>query len=180
MAANPTVHDMRLLAAGIATLLVVCARDLPAQTLDDLTAGVRIRAYGFEATPQGNRKYETTGQVAGRDSIRLVIVRDAATKFDTLPFFAMTTLQMNQGKTSRAKLMATGTTIGAAGGAALYIIARALPLDTPDPSQPANGDMKSLAKRSIPLLAALGLAIGSFADTDIWVTVRIPASVYGK
>ena len=76
---------MRLHAAGVAMILAVGTGRLPAQTLDDLTAGVRVRVYGFEATPQGDRKYEATGQVAGRDPVRLVIIRDAATKFDTLP-----------------------------------------------------------------------------------------------
>ena len=92
----------------------------------------------------------------------------------------MTTLQLNQGKTSRAKLMAGGAAVGAAAGTALFLIARALPLGSSDQGAPAGDDMKTLAKRSIPFLTLLGFGIGSFVDTDIWVAVKIPPSVYGR
>lgn len=175
---HPT-PKMRLRALCVAVAITVCARRAAAQSLEDLTAGVRVRVYGIEATPEGTRKYEAAGQVAGRDSIRLVIIRDGATKFDTLPFFAMTTLQMNQGRITRAKLMASGAAVGALAGTALWIIARQLSGDPTD-GPPPGGDLKHVAKVSIPVLAALGLTIGAISDTDVWVAVRIPPSVYGR
>jgi hypothetical protein len=171
---------MRLSVVGTEFVLAVAARHVSAQSIGDLTAGVRVRAYGFEATEHGDRKYEITGVVATRDSAHVVLVRDGAAKFDTLPFFAMTTLQMQQGRTTRARLMATGAGVGALAGTALWLIARALPLTDGNDPAPQDGGVRSAAKVSIPILAALGLAIGSFSDTDIWVAVRIPPSVYGR
>ena len=176
---------MRLRTIFLGVALAICSRRTSAQSLDDLTAGVRVRVYGFEPSITGDRKYEATGQVATRDSAHLVIVRDGAGKFDTLPLFAVTQLQMNQGKTTRAKLIATGTAAGALGGTALWLIAKLLPLDNPSPATGttndlSNGGMAKTAKLAIPVLSVVGFAIGAFSDTDIWVNVRIPPSVYGR
>lgn len=178
--ATPSVPTMRLSALALVFALLPSAHRASAQSLDDLTAGARVHVVGLEATLSGDRKYEKSGILAGRDSLHLVIVRDGATTFDTLPLFAVTSLQMNLGRTSRTKLVVTGTTVGALAGAALWVIARSVPLEERSYPTSSAKDLQKSAVISIPVLAAIGLAIGTLSDTEMWATIPIPGSLRGR
>ena len=153
-----------------------------AQTLDELRTGDRVRVRGLEATERGDQRYERIGQFAARDSIRLVIVRQQPAVFDSLPFFAMTDLQVSRGIVSRRKSMLVGAAAGAATGGALWLIARHLPalaetrISNDGEVVPAKGNesFEKVALISIPALTALGFGIGGLANGELWVSVRLP------
>lgn len=140
---------------------------------DSLPVGARVQVHGLMATPTGDRAYYLQGLIVGGDSRHLIVSRDNPVHVDTLPFFAMSHLELSQGQVSRGQLLRTATLTGASIGAAAYLAALVL--------QNANGDgmwkdAQKVALASIPLLAGIGLVVGTVSNTEKWVSIRIPGA----
>jgi hypothetical protein len=166
---TPFATTMKLLLLCLVAIAAV-SRDASAQSLDDLTAGVRVRVRQFDETHGRDRGYE--GDVVTHDSTRLVI-RRGVDGTDTLPFFAMKSLQMQRGHTTRAKLVTVGAVTGALAGGVVVWATHLAPITGDDANGSSdNRKLRSLAVASIPALAAVGITIGMLADTKLWVSVR--------
>jgi hypothetical protein len=174
---------MRIRTACLAALAAaLSSASAFAQTLDELRTGDRVRVRGLEATERGDQRYERIGQLAARDSIRLVIVRQQPAVFDSLPFFAMTDLQVSRGVVPRQKSMLVGAVAGVVTGGALWLIAHHLPslaenrITNDGQVVPAKGNesFEKVALIATPALTALGFGIGALANSELWVSVRLP------
>jgi hypothetical protein len=169
---------MRLLTIGIAAAIAAFPCGASAQSLDDLTVGVRVRVRQFDDMRQRERIYD--GDMVAHDSTRLVLRRGDAGP-DTLPFFAMKSLQMQRGQTTRTNVVAIGAVTGMLAGGVILLASHLTPI-SPNPSDPSadNRKLRRLAVASIPTLAAVGIAVGMLADTKLWVSVNFPGSTGGN
>jgi hypothetical protein len=167
---------MRLFITGIALAIAASSANASAQSIDDLTVGVRVRIRQVDEKLQRPRTYD--GDVVAHDSTRLLVRRDGVGPVDTLPFFAMNVLQMQRGRTTRAKLVAMGAVGGMLTGGVLLLASHLAPVPADDPS-PDTRAVRRVAIASVPVLTGVGIIVGSLVDTNLWVSVRFPSSASG-
>jgi hypothetical protein len=146
---------------------------------DSLPVGAKVQIHGFTATTSGDHSYYYKGIIVGSDSAHLMVTGASGAGVDTLPYFAMSNVQVSFGTVSRRRLQVGAALTGAGLGVAAYLLVSLVASAADKPSE-APGIWRDFGKPiqiSIPVLAVLGYVIGSLSDTEMWATVRIPHRV---
>jgi hypothetical protein len=164
----------RITFAGIALTTLALVTPARAQSVDDLTAGVRVRVHGVAATDHGDKAYYLSGAVVGRDSTHVFVRQDGHTGVDTLPYFAMSHLESYRGTVSRQTMVLGSTAVGLLGGVALRL---AYSLFTQDNDSGAETKQsRQTLTLAIPVFGVAGLIFGSVADLEEWTSIRPPGA----
>lgn len=142
------------------------------ESADSIHVGARVLVHGVAATPTGDRAYYLTGTVVGSDERHLDVRGDGRTGVDTLPYFAMSSLMVNEGSVPRATMQVDGMLVGAAVGVGVWGLFQVVKAaDGGGSLDPSYG---KVAVAAVPTLALVGFACGSLFDNELWVGVRIP------